>query len=85
MQDTKDKKLLECGQLEKSLSIAGKVMGWEGIDKWVDILDNKCVLVHSHPCKHYVHIRVGRPTLTILYTHQDPHIKRPTSPGMGGL
>jgi len=28
-------------QVEKSLSIAGKVMGWEGLDKWVEILDNR--------------------------------------------
>jgi hypothetical protein len=47
---------LECEQVEKSLCIAGKVMGWEGIDKWVEILDNRgkwhgspfCALASSH-------------------------------------
>ncbi|KAK3266748.1 hypothetical protein CYMTET_24652 [Cymbomonas tetramitiformis] len=40
-QATKDKELFECEQMERSLIIAGKVMGWEGIDKWVEILDNR--------------------------------------------
>ncbi|KAK3247452.1 hypothetical protein CYMTET_43051, partial [Cymbomonas tetramitiformis] len=39
--DTKDKAMFECEQMEKSLTISGKVMGWDGIDKWVEILDNR--------------------------------------------